>query len=317
MAFRLSTGFRDLQLGFAASGHHAWANQVLLGDNVTVADVSASWTVTGGTSTIVGNVTDPWDSTTGNLKLTSVGSPGVIEQEITVIPQHTYRLTFKFGTDSSVTDTIKPDIGTTSGDDDIYSGTAITLAAADAWYTYGNSNVTMYNDDAFDNDGAIVFTAGAGVTSVFLRFTASGTTDDFYFDEVRLVDQSRSLQSIFLGGTIKIYSGTQPTNPSDAPTGTLLVTIDNASGDLVWNNATAGSISKPTGDTWEGTCGSTGTAGWARLVTATDSGVLSTTDPRCDMAVGTSGAQINFSSTAFTSGATQTITSLTISIPQG
>lgn len=310
MAFRLSTGFRNLQLGASQVGNHTWANQVLLGEDTTAADLSASWTAVG--TALTGNNTVA--TRTGVLNMSAVN--GSIEQEVTVIPGHTYRLTYDVYS-ANATDTIQANIGTTTLDDNVFSGAA--QAGVVAWASWGNStDETIYNDDALAEDGAIVFTAGASTTSVFLSFVRAGAAADVIsLDNVRLTDQSRSLAEVFAGGNIKIYTGTQPTNPSDAPTGTLLVTIDNSGTGLTFGDAASGSVSKTSGETWEGTAGATGTAGWARLCTATDGGALSTTDPRCDMSVGTSGAQINFSSTAFQDTATQTITTLAISIPQG
>lgn len=309
MAFRLSTGFRNLQLGAASGGGNAWANQVAQGEDVTAV---TSWTDSGTTisADAVGIL-----SRTAVLALSAAA--GTATQSVTVIPGHTYKLTYDTVSDGT-TDGIKADIGSTTLDDDIYSGISFTAPAT--WTTYGNAtDVTLYEDDTTTsvNDGPIVFTAGASTTAVHLTFTRTGTTDIIYLDNVRLEDQSRSLQDCFAGGNLKIYTGTQPTNPSDAPTGTLLVTIDNSGTGITWDDAAAGAIAKPSGETWEGTAASSGVAGWCRLCTATDDGAASTTDPRCDMSVGTSGAQINFTSTQFAASATQTISSLSISIPQG
>lgn len=308
MAFRLSTGFRNEQLGDSLS---TWSNVVALGEDTTVADLSASWTASG--TALTGNNTV--SGRTGVLSLSAAA--GTITQSCTVIPGHTYRLEWDAFSDGT-TDGIKADIGTTTLDDDVYSGISFTAPAT--WTTYGNAtDVSLYEDDgtASVNDGAIVFKAGASTTAVHLTFTRTGTTDIISLDNIRLVDQARSLGEIFRGGNIKIYSGTQPTSPNDAPTGTLLVTIDNGGTGFTFNDAASGSVAKASAETWSGTCGATGTAGWARMVTPTDTGASSTADPRIDMAVGTSGAQINFSSTSFTSGSTQTITAFSISIPQG
>jgi hypothetical protein len=96
------------------------------------------------------------------------------------------------------------------------------------------------------------------------------------------------------------------------------VTIDSNVGDgtgVTFDDAAAGVLTKAALETWSGVCGADGTAGWARLQTESDGAASSTTDERIDMAVATSGAQLNFSSTSFASGATQTITSFSITLP--
>jgi hypothetical protein len=127
----------------------------------------------------------------------------------------------------------------------------------------------------------------------------------------------------FANGIINVYSGAQPANADAAITGTLLLTITLASGaftagtptnGLTFAAAAAGVASK-TG-VWSGNGVAAGTAGWARFVgNAVDGGALSTTLPRMDMAVGTSGADLNLSNLAIVVGAPNTIDSFTFAIP--
>jgi hypothetical protein len=79
--------------------------------------------------------------------------------------------------------------------------------------------------------------------------------------------------------------------------------------------AVAGALSKEA-TIWQGTAVETGTAGWFRFVAggSSESG-SSTTDIRFDGNVGTSGADLNLSSTAITSGAVQSISGFTLTIP--
>ncbi|MBF0608985.1 MAG: hypothetical protein HQL61_15720 [Magnetococcales bacterium] len=126
-----------------------------------------------------------------------------------------------------------------------------------------------------------------------------------------------SLQEIFYKGFIKIYTGSQPTTSNDAPTGTLLCTVysDGTTAGLSFGEASSGVLSKTVGETWSGTAVATGTAGWFRLVAPSDTGVSSTTEERLDGAVATSGAQLNMSSTSIVSGAVQTISTFSITMP--
>lgn len=134
-----------------------------------------------------------------------------------------------------------------------------------------------------------------------------------------------SIRDIFRAGVLKIYTGTQPTTADYAATGTLLVTISIGSGAWVAGTPTyglnfgvsaSGIVSKVAADTWSGVAVATGTAGWFRFyANPTDAGALSTTLPRFDGSIATSGAQLNMSSTSITSGATITIDTFAITFP--
>lgn len=77
-------------------------------------------------------------------------------------------------------------------------------------------------------------------------------------------EQADFLGGLFDGGTMKIYSGTQPADPNSGPSGTLLVTITIPS--PAFGASVAGVISKA--GTWQNTAVATGTAGWARIASA-------------------------------------------------
>jgi len=137
-----------------------------------------------------------------------------------------------------------------------------------------------------------------------------------------------SLRDIFKRGVLRIYTGTQPTTADLAATGTLLLTITLASATftggavaagLEFGAASSGSISKSASQTWSGVAVATGTAGWFRLYgNAADEATtpaISTTLPRLDGSIATSGAQLNMSSTTITSGATTTIDTFTVTLP--
>ncbi len=69
---------------------------------------------------------------------------------------------------------------------------------------------------------------------------------------------------LFNGGTISIYSGSQPATPADAPTGNLLAEVEMP--DPAFTDADTG-VSEMTG-TWEGVVVNNGVAGWFRMVSA-------------------------------------------------
>lgn len=131
-----------------------------------------------------------------------------------------------------------------------------------------------------------------------------------------------SLQDQLAAGFVKIYGGTVPTSADAAldigGAHTLLCTISNASsgtGINLADAAVAGIVTKNTGEVWSGVNAASGTATFYRHVGSADTGVLSTTEPRIQGTVALAGADMNFSSVALSSGATQTIDYYTIALP--
>lgn len=127
-----------------------------------------------------------------------------------------------------------------------------------------------------------------------------------------------SLRSQLLNGFLKIYSGTAPASADDAVTGTLLCTISVSStgtGITLDTTASAGTVSKAPAETWSGVNAATGTAGYFRHVGSADTGASSTTQPRLQGDVATAGAELNFTSVALTSGATQTVDYYNVALP--
>jgi hypothetical protein len=89
--------------------------------------------------------------------------------------------------------------------------------------------------------------------------------------------------------------------------------VDAANG-ILFGTTASGTIGMS--GTWSGVNAASGTAGWARFVgSIADAGASSTTLPRCDMDIATAGSIMTMSSTTMTSGATTTISSVSISWP--
>lgn len=137
-----------------------------------------------------------------------------------------------------------------------------------------------------------------------------------------------SLKDIFKDGILKIYNGTQPSSPDSSIGGaTPLVEITVASGTWVagspengleFGTASSGAIAKSSA-VWSGTVASSGTAGWFRFyANASDAGAADSTHiyPRIDGSVGTSGRELNMSSTSLTAAATVTIDTFEITLPE-
>jgi hypothetical protein len=104
--------------------------------------------------------------------------------------------------------------------------------------------------------------------------------------------------SIGAGSSIRIYSGTKPATPETAATGTLLATV------AISGSFTATSGVLTSADPAAVTPAAAGTAGWFRLLTSGGTAIL-------DGTVGTSGADMNLSSTSITTAAS----SLDLGIP--
>lgn len=192
------------------------------------------------------------------------------------------------------------------------------FSPGDLIYVYGST--TAANDLV-----GVELTAVAAGTLTFATGSVN-TAEAFAATTFIVCCKGGSLKDVFKDGVLKIYSGSQPSSPDSAVSGTLLVTVTLSSGAFVagafgngleFGDAASGAISKASGATWSGAAVASGTAGYFRLcANATDAGGASTTLPRIDGSIGTSGADLNMSSTTITSGQTYTIDTFTITLPQ-
>ena len=127
----------------------------------------------------------------------------------------------------------------------------------------------------------------------------------------------------FANGVIDIYTGTQPFSADAAISGTLLGRVTLNSGawtagapenGLTFAAAAAGAVSKS--GVWSFTGVNNGTAGWFRLKgNALDNDGASTTLPRVDGSIATSGADLNLSNIAIAIGAPNTVDTFTWTQP--
>jgi hypothetical protein len=129
-------------------------------------------------------------------------------------------------------------------------------------------------------------------------------------------------------GVARLYTGSQPASADNAATGTLLVQFTVGSGAFTAGVATngltfevtAGVIRKfsdeNSSEIWSGIGLADGTAGWIRFCgNAEDDGGASTTLPRIDCRVSTSGAECNLPNLAIVTGATVTLDSFSAAFP--
>lgn len=109
-------------------------------------------------------------------------------------------------------------------------------------------------------------------------------------------------------GTIQIRSGTQPANANLAATGTLLATLTFS--DPAFGATDTSGVATASAITDDSSADATGTASWARVLDSNSATIFD-----CD--VSTSGATINLNTTSITSGGVVSITSFTVTHPDG
>lgn len=105
-------------------------------------------------------------------------------------------------------------------------------------------------------------------------------------------------------GTIKVYTGTKPAGPDTAITSQTLLgtlTCSDPCGTVTSGVLTFSAI------TQDSSADATGTAAWVRIADSSGTAVT-------DLAVGTSGSDINFNTTSIVSGGPISISSLTITM---
>ncbi|MCG7854108.1 MAG: hypothetical protein MIO92_16455 [Methanosarcinaceae archaeon] len=198
-------------------------------------------------------------------------------------------------------------------------GNFITQGFAPGMKIYTVGSTTGGNDISAVTLTAVV----AGVLS-FAAGTLAGT-EAFAATTVLVACEGGSLKDIFRDGVLNIYSGTQPSDADQAVAGTLLLQITESAGAFVagafdngleFGDAASGIISKAAAETWQDTGIASGTAGWFRLcANPTDAGAASTSLPRIDGTIGTSGADLNMSSTNIVVGSTYTIDTFVLTMP--
>lgn len=109
-------------------------------------------------------------------------------------------------------------------------------------------------------------------------------------------------------GTIQIRSGTRPVTADAAATGTLLATLTFS--DPAFGATTTGGVATASAITSDTDADNTGTATWARVLDSDSNTIM-------DLSVGTSGTEITLDSVAIVAGGTVSLTSLTVTIPDG
>ena len=134
------------------------------------------------------------------------------------------------------------------------------------------------------------------------------------------------MKSTLDSGIIYIYSGSQPTDADNAATGTLLALIT-LNGDafthgspangLVFENPGGGVCRKPAAAVWRGVGIAAGQAAWFRFSgNALDNQGSSTTLPRIDGTIGTSGADLIVSTRSVAVGVPLSVDVFAVTFPK-
>ena len=136
----------------------------------------------------------------------------------------------------------------------------------------------------------------------------------------KLLDTS-PLRTLFNLGFLNLYAGPVPSSADDAIVGgthTLLCQISNnntSTGITFASSASNGAIVKNLSETWSKAAAATGSASFYRLVSSSDTAASSTTEARLQGAVGTSGADLNLTTTSLNATTVYTIDTFSVSLP--
>lgn len=130
------------------------------------------------------------------------------------------------------------------------------------------------------------------------------------------------LRGIFTNGVIKVYTGAQPADADQAPTGTWLgdITVGGAafvegspSNGLNFGAPVGKAVSKAAGETWKFTGAAAGTIGWFRFqANAVDNDSISTSLSRIDGSVGITSGDMRMTTVTSAIASSTTIDSFSV-----
>lgn len=217
--------------------------------------------------------------------------------------------------DAAVTGTLLCTVTLASGahTDEVVASGNITLTGGAA----GSVNTVTVNGVNIIPNGAVPFNTSINQTASDLAaaINAQQTSPEYVAAAVGAVITISAMRGT--GTTPNGFVVADTLTTITATTGNMAGGVAYANG-LSLGNASGGVIAKTATETWTGVAVVTGTAGWARFKAATaDAGLADATASmiRIDGSCATSGAQFNLTSTAFVAGATQTVSSFSVTQP--
>lgn len=221
------------------------------------------------------------DAATGTLLCTYTLSSGAHTAEV----RATGSLTIS-GTTSGSVDTVTVNSIDILGGAVTHTGDHNTTATAVAAAINNNPKNQLYVASSTGASGVVTLTAKPGLGTSVNSHAVSATAT-----------------TCTVGTFVNIGSGTAGVNPVNG---------------LRFGDSSAGTLIKDATQTWTGVAAATGTAGWFRFYgSATDAGSSDSSEVhvRLDGNVATSGADLNLTSTSIASGATQTISTFSVTMP--
>jgi hypothetical protein len=133
----------------------------------------------------------------------------------------------------------------------------------------------------------------------------------------------QSLRTIFNGGVIGLFDGTQPADANLAESGSLVGYITLNAGPftpgqpdngLVWDTVVNGECMKPGGVVWAVVPLITTSITWARLYTNSRVLGASTTEPRIDLSCGVASGDMRWASLNFVAGIQRSVDVMSLAI---
>jgi len=198
------------------------------------------------------------------------------------------------------------------------SSTFTDLSSAFLTDGFRPGDIITVTESASNNGLFTIVSVAAGTITV-----SQAVVNESVGGNPTIVARSKALKDLFKYSVLDIYSGSAPSTADAAETGTKLLSITVSAGaftagtltnGLQFDAISEGTLSKSAA-TWSDAALATGTAGYFRLY---DNGYItgtSTTSIRLQGTIGTSGADLNISSTSLTLGATTTVDTFDITVP--
>jgi hypothetical protein len=193
----------------------------------------------------------------------------------------------------------------------------------EAGFKVGDAITTTGSTTGGNDISDVVLTVVAAGTLTFVTGTLAAT-EDFIAATTLTGNNGGDFKALFTDAVMEIYSGSQPSDPNEAETGTKLLRITIGSGaftpgaagnGLEFKPVSEGILSKNDDEVWSGVGLANGTAGWFRLYDNLYHTGAVASAVRLDGSVGTSGANAILTSTAIKLDATTTLDKFNVRFP--